>query len=205
MDCGELGRFLTAVRDHRDYSALRLLAMTGMRRGEALGLRWSDVDLDAGTVSIRQTLIAPGYKLALSTPKTMKGRRLVALDAVTVDELRAHRKALLEDRLAFGPSYPVSLETFGDLVFREADGQPVNPAAFGKRFERTVASLGVPRIPLHGLRHTWATLALSQNVHPKVVSERLGHSTISITLDTYSDVLPGLQEEAAATVAALVG
>jgi integrase len=87
------------------------------------------------------------------------------------------------------------LETFGDLVFREADGQPVNSVRLGKQFERTVASLNVPKIPLHGLRHTWATLALSQNVHPNVVPERLGH---------YSDVLPGLQEEAAATVAAPV-
>jgi integrase len=201
----ELGRFLNAVEDDRLYAAWRMLAMTGMRRGEALGLRWSDVDLAAGTISIRQTLIAPGYKLALSTPKTAKGRRKVAIDTATVEAMRAHRKAQLEERLAFGPDYPVTLETFGDLVFREADGQPVNPVAFGKRFERTVANLDVPRIPLHGLRHTWATLALSQNVHPKIVSERLGHSTIAITLDTYSDVLPGLQEEAAATVAALVG
>lgn len=201
----ELGRFLNAVEDDRLYAAWRMLAMTGMRRGEALGLRWSDVDLAAGTISIRQTLIAPGYKLALSTPKTAKGRRKVAIDTATVEAMRAHRKAQLEERLAFGPDYPVTLETFGDLVFRKADGQPVNPVAFGKRFERTVANLDVPRIPLHGLRHTWATLALSQNVHPKIVSERLGHSTIAITLDTYSDVLPGLQEEAAATVAALVG
>jgi len=161
-------------------------------------------DLLQGTASIRQTLIAPGYKLAISAPKTRKSRRKVALDPATVEILRAHRKAQLEERFALGPGYPVELEPFGDLVFREADGRPVNPVAFSKRFERAVARLELPPIPLHGLRHTWATIALSQNVHPKIVSERLGHSTISVTLDTYSDVLPGLQEEAAANVAALI-
>jgi integrase len=200
----EVRLYLEAVRDDRDYAALLLLSTTGMRRGEALGLRWSDVDLDAGTLSVRQTLIAVGYKLAVSTPKTKKGRRQIALDAVTVEALRVHRRKQLEERLAFGPDYPVTFDVFGDLVFREADGQPVNPVAFGKRFERRVAGLGLPKIPLHGLRHTWASIALSQNVHPKVVSERLGHATISITLDTYSDVLPGLQEEAAGKVAALI-
>jgi integrase len=91
-----------------------------------------------------------------------------------VDALRAHRKAQLEERLSFGPDYLMTLVPFGDLVFREADGQPVNPVAFGKRFERAVTRLGLPKIPLHGLRHTWATLALAKNVHPKVVSGRLG-------------------------------
>lgn len=184
----------------RLYAAYLLIATTGMRRGEAFGVRWQEVDLDAGQLSVRQTLIAPGYKLRFSTPKTAKGIRSIALDPTTVEVLRARRKAQLEERLALGPDYADT----GDLVFTELDGTPVNPVRFSKQFEREVKAAGLPHIPLHGLRHTWATIALSAGIHPKVVSERLGHSTISLTLDIYSDVLPGLQEEAAAKVASLV-
>jgi integrase len=171
-----------------------------MRRGEAFGVRWQDVDLDAGQLSVRQTLIAPGYKIQFSKPKTAKGNRSIALDPATVAALRAYRKQQIEERFALGPDYAES----GDLVFTELDGSPVNPVRFSKQFEREVKAAGLPHIPLHGLRHTWATVALSAGVHPKIVSERLGHSTISLTLDVYSDVLPGLQEEAAAKVASLV-
>ena len=151
-------------------------------------------------MAVRQTLIAPGHKLQFSKPKTAKGNRSMALDPATVAALRAHRKAQIEERLALGADYADS----GGLVFTELDGSPVNLVKFSKQFERAARSMGLPHIPLHGLRHTWATIALSAGIHPKVVSERLGHSTISLTLDVYSDVLPGLQEEAAAKVASLV-
>jgi integrase len=199
-DAEQLRGFLTRMSEDRLSAAFLLIATTGMRRGEAFGLRWQDVDLEAGQLSVRQTLIAPGYKVQFSKPKTAKGNRSIALDPATVTALKAHRKAQIAERLAFGADYADS----GGLVFTEADGSPVNPVRFSKQFERAVKAAGLPRIPLHGLRHTWATVALSAGVHPKVVSERLGHSTISLTLDVYSDVLPGLQEEAAAKVASLV-
>jgi integrase len=199
-DAAQLRDFLKRMNEDRLYAAYLLIATTGMRRGEAFGLRWQDVDFEAGQLSVRQTLIAPGYKVQFSKPKTAKGNRSIALDPTTVAVLKAHRKAQIAERLALGADYADT----GGLVFTELDGSPVNPVKFSKQFERAVKAAGLPRVPLHGLRHTWATVALSAGIHPKVVSERLGHATISLTLDTYSDVLPGLQEEAAAKVAALV-
>lgn len=181
------------------YEALWvLLATTGMRRGEALGLRWSDLALDAGQASIRQTVIAVGHKVQFGTPKTAKGVRSVALDAGTVAKLRAHRARQLEERMLMGPGWADH-----DLVFCKVDGHPFQPERVSREFDRRVLRWKLPKITLHGLRHTWATLALQAGVHPRVVQERLGHSTIGITLDTYSHVTAGMQEDAAATVAAL--
>jgi integrase len=118
----------------------------------------------------------------------------------TVAALCAHRARLLEERLALGLGAPKD----NDLVFTAIDGAPLHPVQFSDRFDRLVKAAGVPRIRFHDLRHTHATLALRAGVHPKVVADRLGHSTISVTLDTYSHAIPGLQEEAAAKVAGLV-
>jgi integrase len=196
---GELGTFLAGVRDDRLYAAWLVAATTGLRRGEVLGLRWADVDLAAARLSVRQTLIHVGYKPQFSVPKTAKGRRLVALDAATVATLKEHRRRQLEERLKWGPLYHDQ-----DLVFAKEDGSVVHPDRFSDRFETLVARSGLPNIRLHDLRHTHATLALRAGIHPKVVSERLGHSTISITLDTYSHAIPAMQEEAAEKIAALV-
>jgi integrase len=194
----ELRAFLGHVADDEFSTAYLLLAMTGAGRGEVLGLRWRDVDLDGGRLSIIQTLIAPGYKLAFSTPKNGKPRS-IAVDPGTVEALRTQRKRQLEQRLAFGPDWPDT-----DLVFTHADGTPVNPVLFSKRFDRAVKASGLPTIRLHDLRHSHATLALRAGIHPKVVSERLGHSTVGITLDVYSHVTEPMEQAAAATVAALV-
>lgn len=195
----ELRAFLEHVRDDRLYHAYLVAATTGLRRGEVLGLRWADVDLDAGRLAIRQTLILVRNELAFSTPKTAKGRRSVALDPVTADALRTYRRTQLEERLAWGPAYQDN-----DLVFCREDGAPIHPQRFYERFDQQVRAAGLPRIRLHDLRHTHATLALQAGVHPKVVSERLGHSSVAITLDTYSHVVPAMEEEAAAKVAAVV-
>jgi integrase len=167
-----------------------------MRRGEVLGLPWRDVDLGQPRVSVTQTLVG---ERRLSSPKTEKGRRSVALDSGTVEGLRAHRARQLEERLAFGPDYENS-----GLVFCREDGAALSPNAFSQTFDRLVKAAGLPRIRFHDLRHTHATLALQAGVHPNVVSERLGHSTVSITLDIYSHAIPVLQESAAELVAALV-
>jgi integrase len=194
----ELRAFLDHVADDRLSAAYFLAATTGMRRGEVLGLRWRDLDLDAGRLGISQTLITVDYEMRFSTPKTDRGRRSVALDPMTVTALRAHRTRQLEERLAASCYQDI------DLVFAREDGAPFHPDRFSDLFDQYVRKAGLPRIRLHDLRHTHATLALSAGVHPKVVSERLGHSSVSITLDVYSHAIPAMQEDAAAKVAALV-
>ncbi len=124
----------------------------------------------------------------------------MALDAGTVTALRAHRARQLEERLALGEGYVDE-----DLVVCQPDGSPVNPKTLSWYFERVIKRLGLPRIRLHDLRHTHATLALRAGVHPRVVQERLGHANVSITLDTYSHVDLDMQAAAAARVAALLG
>jgi integrase len=193
----QLRTFLERVRDDRLHAAFHLAATTGLRRGELLGLRWRDVDLDAGRASIVQTLIG---RRELSTPKTDNGRRSVAIDPATVAVLRGHRKDQLEERLAWGPAY----EDEHGLVFCREDGSPVWPQSLSRAFERHAEQAGLPAIRFHDLRHTHATLALAVGVHPKVVSERLGHASVGITLDTYSHAIPAMQEDAAAKVAALI-
>jgi integrase len=190
----ELSAFLEHVRDDRLAAAWKLLATTGARRGEVLGARWRDIDLDAGRWSVVQTITTAG----VSRPKGGRARS-VALDAGTVQSLRAHRKAQAAERLAWGPAY-----VDADLVFCREDGTPLEPRTFSRMFARHVAAAALPRIRLHDLRHTWASLALGAGVHPKIVSERLGHASIAITLDVYSHVSAGMQQDAAETVAALV-
>jgi integrase len=169
-----------------------------MRRGELLGLRWRDLDLDAGRLAIVQTIVG---KRQLSQPKSDRGRRSVELDPATVTALREHRKRQLEERMALAPAYRDEF----DLVFCREDGEPLWPQSFSRTFERQSKSAGLPPIRLHDLRHTHATLALAAGIHPKVVSERLGHASVAITLDTYSHAIPAMQADAAAKVAALIG
>lgn len=195
----ELRKFLEHVRDDRLYAAFLLAATTGMRRGEVLGMRWRDVDFERSRLAVAQTMTNVGTELVTSTPKTQKGTRSVALDPTTLDALKAHRRKQAAEQLAFGRDY---LES--ELVFRDPDGAPVSPNALSNAFKHRIRLAGVPTIRLHDLRHTHATLALQAGVHAKVVSERLGHSTIAITLDTYSHAIPAMQEEAAERVAALV-
>jgi integrase len=192
----ELQDFLQSVRDDRLAACWRFLAMTGCRRGEALGLRWRDVDLDAGRAMVVQALVG---NRAYSETKSERGRRTIALDPGTVTALREHRRAQQAEQSVLGPAYED-----GDLVFCREDGTPIWPRSLTRSFERHVAAAGLPRIRLHDLRHTHATLALQAGVHPKVVQERLGHATISITLDVYSHAIPALQADAANRVAALI-
>jgi integrase len=201
---GQLRAFLDYVASDRLYALWLLLASTGMRRGEALGVAPEHLDLEQARAAVRRNLVAVRGRgevreAAWSEPKTEKSRRSVALDPATVDALRAHRKGQLEERMALGPAWHDS-----GVVFCREDGLELDPDWVSKRFDRLVAAAGLPRIRLHDLRHTHATLALQAGVHPKVVSERLGHSTISMTLDTYSHAIPAMQEDAAAMVAALV-
>jgi integrase len=177
----------------------RLAATTGLRRGELLGLRWQDVDLEDGSIAVSQQRVKAQGQVVRGASKTGKGRRRVGLDEATVGALKLHRTTQLEHRLLFGAGYRNE-----GLVFCRADGPPLDPDGVSQRFDRHVRDSGLPRISLHGLRHTHATLALIAGVHPKVVQERLGHSSIAVTLDTYSHAIPVLQADAAEKVAAVV-
>ncbi len=200
-DADTLKTFLTKTKEDGDrlYPLWVLLGTTGMRRGEAIGLRWSDVDLDAGRLHLVQTIISVRGKVMVGEPKTLRGRRPIALDPGTVQVLKAHRKAMLEERMKLGAAF-----TDEGLVFHRPDGRCLRPEGVSDTFKRTVRRLDLPPLTLKGLRHTWATLALEKGIHPRVVQERLGHSTIAITLGIYSHVSPTLHDEAAEIVANLV-
>jgi integrase len=189
----ELAQFLRSAEKDPLYIAFYVAAATGLRRGEVLGLRWVDVDLKRSELRVVQAVVEVDHQVRISIPKTDRSRRLVALDSKTRDLLSEFRVAAESSR----PVEPAS------LLF-SVNGDPIHPAQFSYRFQRLVYRADVPRIRLHDLRHTHATHALQAGVHPKVISERLGHSTIAVTLDTYSHVLPSMQREAAEAVAALL-
>jgi integrase len=175
-----------------------LALSTGARRGELCGLAWSSVDLERGTVSITDTLLDVGGKLMDGKPKTARGRRVVALDALTVAALRAHSTAQKAEAMAFGR------EDYNErgLVFTREDGSPVHPAWLTRRWSQIVKASGTPLIRLHDARHTSASLALAAGIPIGVVSERLGHSKTSITLDVYGHVMPAQHRDAADKLAA---
>ena len=195
----ELRSFLEFVSDDPLYAAWVLSANTGMRRGEVLGVRWQDIDFDRTRLSIRQTIISIDYQVEIGEPKTARGRRSVALDSGTVTALRAHRVKQNQVKLMLGEAWQDN-----DLVFFRDDGSPVHPDRFTQMFDKHVRDSGLPRIRLHDLRHTHAGLALAAGIHPKVVSERLGHSTVAFTMDVYSHAIPSMEAEAAETIANLV-
>ena len=195
----ELRAFLNHVEDDRLYPLWLLAATTGMRRGEILGLLWEDIDLDNSRVTVQRRLGSVAYRLTWSEPKTDKSRRQIALDPTTTEALRRHREDMNLERQLVG-----SIRPDLDVVFRREGAEPIHPERISKLFEQNVEDTGLKRIRFHDLRHTHATLALQAGVHPKVVSERLGHSDIALTLNVYSHAIPALQETAASLVASLV-
>jgi integrase len=182
----ELATFLRSVHGTRLEPLWTLYASAGLRRSEGLALRWSDLDLDTG-------------QLAVAVSKSGRGRS-VALDGGTVAVLRSHRKRQAAEKLALGPSYQEE-----GYTFCRQDGVHYSPTYITRAFREAVARTDLPRIRLHDLRHSWASLALAAGINPKVVSERLGHATVGFTLDVYSHVAPGLQEDAAERVAFAIG
>ncbi|MEX2375860.1 MAG: site-specific integrase [Dehalococcoidia bacterium] len=194
----ELRAFLESVRGHRLEAAWRVAAMTGMRRGEVLGLRWRDIDLDAARIAVRQALVSVAYEVTVSTPKTHQART-IDLDPGTVDQLRAHRHRQEYERKEWGSDYHDR-----DLAFCKENGTLIHPHTLSQAFERLVARSDLPHIRLHDLRHTHATIALKAGVPVKVISERLGHETPAFTMKQYAHVIPGMQAEAAAEIAQLV-
>jgi integrase len=195
----QLATFLRSIAGNRNEALLRLLAMTGMRRSELLGLRWSDVDFDAGHVTIRQAVTVVNGEEIVDAPKSRRSRRVIDVDTGTTALLAAHR-----DRQASALAR-VDLEVpQGGRVFTNDIGEPIRPNSVGQAFRRLVEQAGLPLIRLHDLRHTHASHLLAAGINVKVVSERLGHASVSFTLDTYGHVMPGQQAEAAAAAAALL-
>ncbi|HZD00905.1 MAG TPA: site-specific integrase [Actinomycetes bacterium] len=208
----QLRAFLAHARHDRLFAAWMLFATTGMHRGEVAGLRDLDLDLAAGWVAPRRPRVVVNYQVDTSDPKTFAGRRLLALDPATVAALREHLEQRKAERAQLA-EWRVQVEASG-LLFTEIDGTPLHPDRFTRRFRRLVAKVqwhqdgarrvGLPKLRLHDVRHTYATVALQAGVPPKVVSERLGHASVAVTLRIYAHVLPGMDRDAANTVASVI-
>lgn len=169
-----------------------------MRRGEVCGLKWSDVNLDGGQPAVRRSRVPGSGKVIETTPKSAHAR-VITLAPVAVSALRSHRKQQVAERVAWGEAWADT-----GYVFTAVNGVPLRSDWLLHRFAALGDECEFPRIGgFHGSRHSFATLALAANVHPKVVQEILGHLNVGITPDLYSHVAPGMQAEATARVAAL--
>ena len=187
-------RILFDAAEGDRLAALYVLAVTtGLRQGELLGLKWDDVDLEGGTLRVRRTLTTAKGGLQLTAPKTKGSRRTVKLTQKAVQALRSHLERQLGEIDRAG-----SLWRENGLIFASESGDPLDRRnVTTHRFKPLLGRAGLPQIRFHDLRHTCATLLLTKNVNPKIVSEMLGHASIAITLDTYSHVLPNMQDSAA--------
>jgi integrase len=197
----DLHKVLRTAKTTRSYMPILLATTTGMRRGEILGLRWRDLSLDTSMLTVNHTLEETKGGLRLKEPKSKRSRRNITLPALMVDGLRQHKIAQTQERLLLGLG-----RSQDGYVFTDLEGGPVRPRNLTKEFTRIVKRAGVRQVSLHSLRHTHASQLLKDGVHVKVVSERLGHSSISITLEIYAHTIPNMQADAAARIdAALAG
>jgi integrase len=193
----ELRRFLEFIAGDRLFALWHLESVTGLRRSELTGLSWPAVDLDKGRISIRATMAYEGpYSVRLiELTKRDSSRRQIAIDPQTVAILRSWKKRQAEERLAWGEAW----SNHNNLVFTREDGSPIHPELVSDWFDALGRKAGLPRITFHELRHTYATLSLQAGIPVKVVSQRLGHSSIKVTFDLYAHVIPSDDEGAAAT------
>jgi len=202
LDAEGVSAMLEIIEGHPDRDIFITAVFTGMRQGELLGLRWQDVDLNKRVVRIQQSVgFIPKLGFVFREPKTKRSRRQVVLPQMAVDALTRRQKQVATDKIFIG----ADLYKSHDLVFCTNAGAPLDPSGLSRRFKRIATKVNAPKLRFHDLRHTHATMLLSQGVHPKVVQERLGHESINITLDTYSHVLPGMQEDAVAKMELALG
>ncbi len=186
----EANAFLAAASNDRWYALWDLLTMSGLRPGEALGLKWADIA--GNTISVQRSLVTSGHSWTIAEPKTQRSRRTVPLAASTVKALQKHRRIQAQEKLKAGSNYQDN-----DFIFANSTGMPLDIKNITARhFRKVLSAAKLPKIRLYDLRHTAATLMLAAGVNPKVASERLGHSTIVLTMDTYSHVLPDMQQDA---------
>ena len=191
--------FLAAVRGDRLEALFTVAIALGLRQGEALALRWSDVDLDAGTIRIRHTVQKIDGTWHFTEPKTARSRRSISMPATSIAALRAHQQRQPDERLAAGARW----QEWG-LVFPSSVGTPLDGSNVTHRLQKILAGAGLPRQRFHDLRHCCASLLLAQHVPMRVVMEILGHSQIALTMDTYSHVMPVLRNEAAGLMDAIL-
>jgi integrase len=194
FDIAQTAELLEALRGARARIPVMLAALCGLRRGEIAALRWRHVDLVSGRLAIMESAEQTATAVRYKPPKSGRGRT-VALSVTVITELRAHKVQQAEELLRLGVRQ--SENTF---VYTREDGEPMQPRSLTRAWEQALSRTTLPRIRFHDLRHAHATHLLANGVHPKVASERLGHSRVGITLDLYSHVLPGMQEDAAARV-----
>jgi integrase len=192
LDPKQAQRLLKHCPSHRLGSLFAIALSLGLRLGEALGLRWSDVDLQQGQLHIRRILQRTKEGVVFGELKTPRANRTLSLPNVAISTLTSHRVRQLEQRLAAGSRWSES-----DLVFTNRNGKPLDRANVRKQFHSLLESANLPKIRIHDLRHTAATLLLLQGVNPRTVMELLGHSDVTMTLNTYSHVLASLKEDAA--------
>ena len=183
---------LFQAREHRLGALVTVALSLGLRLGEALGLRWEAVDLETATLHVRVALQRVAWSWQLVEPKSERSRRSIALPDVAVSALREHRVRQLEERLAAGSRWQEN-----GFVFTSRTGTPLEPRNVTREFHGLLADAGLPRFRFHDLRHTAATFLLAQGVDPRTIMETLGHSQISLTMNTYGHVLPSLQRDAA--------
>lgn len=212
LDEPETRKLLRALQGRSVYMPTLVAVGTGMRRGEILALRWSEVYLERGELAVVQSLEQTRHGLVFKAPKTRRSRRRITLPDFVVRGLRDHREHPVSPRCPAPPRHAGRTTAAGQvaaaghsLVFPRAGGHPWPPDSFSAEFARQLRRAGLPRIRFHDLRHGHASQLLRLGVHPKVVSERLGHASVGITLDTYSHLLPGMQAEAAARIDGALG
>jgi integrase len=191
-DLGQTAVLIEALRGSRMFIPVLLAVLCGLRRGEIAALRWGRIDLSAGQLSVVESAEQSRTGVRYKPPKSGKGRT-VALPTTLIEELKAYRVRQAQALLRIG--IRLSGATF---VCAREDREPLQPEALTIGWERAVAKTALPRVRFHDLRHAHATHLLASGVHPKIASERLGHSKVGITLDLYSHVIPGMQEDAAA-------
>ena len=191
----EARKFLNAVAGDRLVGLYRVAIALGLRQGEALALRWTDVDLDARQVHVRYALQRIKGKATLVEPKTLRSRRTITLPTVIVDALRAQWTRQLEEHLLAGQRWQETGHVFTTTI-----GTPLHGPDTTRAFQAALARAGVRKVRFHDMRHTAASLLLAQGVPARVVMEILGHSTITLTMDTYSHVMPNLLDDAAAAM-----
>jgi integrase len=197
LDARQAALFVEAANGERLEALFVLAITTGMRQGELLGLRWQDVDIDKGIIHVRQALYITRGVIYLTEPKTVNSRRTIQLAKVAIYALRKYRISYLQEAMAFGPDW----NTKYNLVFPTTTGNPIRAAHLVESaFHRILRNAGLSRIRFHDLRHTAATLMLERGVNPKMVSEILGHSDISITLGIYGHITPRMQQMALDTI-----
>lgn len=192
MSKGQIHQFLAAIANDRMFAAYYLLLATGMRRGELLGLKWSDIDFNNKCLRINRALAKTNTCGAqFSDTKTQRSRRMIPLESEAIQILKRYKQRQTGEKGDLGEAYQDQ-----DMVFCRGDGVPMHPDVFTHRFIKLTKKAGMIGFRVHDLRHTFATIALGDGIHPKIVQEILGHSNINTTLDIYSHVLPGLKEQA---------